>query len=187
MKIFNSKNNNGFTVLETIVAITVISVALAGAITAVRTGLISSSISKEQVKAFYLAQEAIEIIRNKRDSNILAAYNGAAVTWLSGIAEVGDPCEPGNTCTVDATSYSLSKTGCSGWNTCPYLRQNLNSGSTTYLLYGYNGTWSLSSYRREVQIESISPTEINVTVQVSWMHGATSRSFKTKTILMNWF
>lgn len=172
----------GFTILETIIAIAVVSLVIAGATSAVRTGLVGSSIAKEQVKAFYLAQEAIEVVRNKRDGNILANFNGTPTNWLAGIARVGDPCAPGNTCAVDASTYTLSNSGCSGWNSCPYLRQDPN----TYL-YGYNGAWTETLFRREIQIENISADEINVTVQISWTHGATTRSFKTKTLLMNWF
>jgi len=173
----------GFTVLETIIAITVISLAIAGATSAVTTGLIGASIAKDQVQAFYLAQEAVEILRNKRDTNILTNFNGTATNWLAGIAELAtDPCAPGNTCTVDAFAYSLSNSGCTGWNSCPYLRQD----SLNYL-YGYDGSWVETPFRREVQIEIISATEIAVTVQVSWTHGLSSRSFKTKTILMSWF
>lgn len=171
-----------FTVLETIIAIAVVSLAIAGATSAVRTGLVGSSLAKDQVKAFYLAQEAVEIIRNKRDGNILTSYNGTPTNWLAGIAEAGDPCAPGNTCRVDATGFGgvfLYFCGMS-WNTCPVLSQD----SSTYL-YGYSGVQT--SFKREIQIETISATEVSITVQVSWIHGAIGRSFKTKTTLMNWF
>ncbi|MEK7062405.1 MAG: prepilin-type N-terminal cleavage/methylation domain-containing protein [Patescibacteria group bacterium] len=179
-KIFNFRR--GFTVLETIIAIAVVSLAIAGATSAVRTGLVGASIAKEQVKAFYLTQEAIEVIRNKRDGNILANFNGTPTSWLAGISEVGAPCAPGNTCVVDASAYSLSNLGCSGWNSCPYLRQDPSA-----YLYGYNGSWTQTVFRREVQIENVAVDEINISVQVSWTHGAATRSFKTKAVLMKWF
>lgn len=177
----------GFTVLETIIAIAVVSLAIAGATSAVRTGLVGTSIAKEQVKAFYLAQEAIEILRNKRDGNILSnLYGTPTSSWLQGIAGDGDPCGQQRVCTVDATTLGLSNAGCTGWDSCPYLTQN----STTFL-YGYDPSWITTPYRREVQIECAGPcdaaTEVAVSVQVSWSHGTTQRSFKTKTILANWF
>lgn len=176
----------GFTVLETIVAIAVVSLAIAGATAAVRTGLVGSSLAKEQSQAFYLSQEAIEIIRNMRDANVLANFNNTPTNWLSGIATAGSACAPPNTCTVDANIYPLqnplSNIGCSGWNSCPYLRQD-----PVTFVYGYNGAWPQTRFRREIQIETVSANEVNITVQISWLHGVVARSFKTKTILTNWF
>jgi type II secretory pathway pseudopilin PulG len=185
LKIENSER--AFTVLETIIAIAVVSLAIAGATTAVRIGLVGASIAKDQVKAFYLAQEAVEIVRNKRDANILASYNGTPTNWLAGIAQASDPCDMNvadKTCTVDATGPGgVFLTSCGGgWNSCPYLRQN----SSTYL-YGYDGSWNQAPFKREIQIENISANEVSITVQVSWAHGAVLKSFKTKTTLMNWF
>lgn len=181
------KVQKGFTVLETIVSIAIVSLAIAGATSAVRTGIIGSSIAKEQVKAFYFAQEAIEIIRNIRDANALDRFNGGTNNWLTGIALSGDPCEQGNTCIVDPVPGNPSDPPtlvvCSGgWNSCPYLRQNLNT-----FLYGYNAGWTQTPFRREVQIERVTDDEYSITVQVSWNHGTLNRSFKTKAILMNWF
>lgn len=187
---FAKQKLGGFTILETIVAIAVVSLAISGASTAVRTGLIGSSIAKDQVKAFYLAQEAIEMLRNRRDHNILNGYNGGSNTWLTGITNQ-DPnparggCAIGLTCIVDTPNNFI--TSCSGsWGSCPYLLQNGSVEPMAYL-YGYNAGWAPTPFKREIQIESVSANEIIVTVQVSWTHGSTTRSFKTKTIIMNWF
>jgi type II secretory pathway pseudopilin PulG len=179
----------GFTILETILSIAVVSLAIAGATSAVRTGLIGSSLAKEQVQAFYLAQEAIEIIRNKRDANVLATYNNTPTNWLAGIALAGDPCHPANFCTVDAYTFTLtnvSTSGCTSWSAaaCPFLRQNPDQAN---LVYGYNGAWNATQFKRIIQIESISADEVSVSIQISWTHGTMPRSFTTKTTLMNWF
>ncbi len=194
--IFNFKS--GFTVLESIVAIAVVSLAIAGAFSAVGTGLSSAIQAKEETKAYYLAQEALEIIRNKRDANILdKLINGAAVTWRSGISEnASDPCFPGKTCKVDATGPGIPPvylTECSAsgnlWDVCPVLTQDPN----TYL-YSYSGSLA-TIFNREIQIENISNvvngvpqiTEIAVTIRISWQHAGMPKEFKTKTILTNWF
>ena len=180
--------STGFTILETIISIAVVSLAIAGAATAVRVGIVGASSAKDQTRAFYLTQEAIEIIRNKRDGNELSNLSNGSTDWLTGIALPGNPCAPDNICTVDATNYTLSNSGCgSEWNTCPYLRQDLNSSSASYLLYGYNGSWTQTPYRREVQIQSISSTEVSITVQITWLRGTTLKSFKTTTIMKDWF
>ena len=172
----------GFTVLESIIAIAVVSLAISGAFAAVRTGLSSSSQAKEQTKAYYLANEAVEMIRNKRDSNGLdILVNGGSSTWLTGIAEnASDPCSFGNTCYVDVYNNALVRCGAE-WDSCPVLKQDPN----TYL-YQYT-TGSDSIYKREIQIENTSATEISVTIRISWSHAGIAREFKTKTIFTNWF
>lgn len=183
MKIKRSKiNKKGFTVLESLVAIALISTAISGTFAVVQANLSQSISIKDEVKAFYLAHEAVEIIRNKRDANQLdRILNGSSNSWLEGIAENAfDPCFFGKTCMVDAVSFSLSS--CSGgWGSCPNLKQDPNN-----FIYGYNGLWPDSNFKREIQITSINPTEISIEVRVSWVKGSSSKQFITVGNLFDW-
>ncbi len=171
------KNERGFTILESVVAIFIISLAISGVFTAVQRSLSQTIVAKDEVTAFYLAQEAIEIIKNKRDSNqLVKIFSNSSATWLDGITS---SCPFNNICSVDATNLSISNCGAS-WGSCSNLRQN---GSTN--LYNYS-TGPTTNFKREIQIESVSSNEIMVTVQVTWSKGGISRSFKAKTHLFNW-
>jgi type II secretory pathway pseudopilin PulG len=64
---FNLKNNKGFTLLEALVAISILMVAVSAPITIAQKGLSSAVYSKDQMLASYLAQDAIEYIKNQRD------------------------------------------------------------------------------------------------------------------------
>ncbi len=178
------KNNAGFTVLESIVAIFVLSLAISGAFSAVRQSLNQSILSKDEIRAFYIAQEAFEIIRNKRDTNQLAHLNGGTNTWLTGISEVGNGCYFGNVCMVSPTSYDFDGeafVSCGmSWNSCPNLQQD------GQYLYSYGFSFTPTNLKREIMIESISADEISVTVRVSWTKGLISKEFKVKTHLFNW-
>ncbi len=189
-KIFNF--SKGFTILEAIVAISVVSLTIAGVFSVVRTTLNSSIHTKDEVKAFYLAREAVEIIRNKRDSNRISFLNGNNINWLSGIAsQASDPCSPdnplGNTCLVDSTGPGFTYLyNCGGsWNSCEYLRQD-----PVNYLYAYNSSWPQTKYRREIQVECVgacgSTKEIIITVSVKWARGTTNHEIKVKTLLLNW-
>src|SRR3989344_541790 len=174
-----SARQAGFTILESIVAIFILSLSIAGAFTAVQQGLSQAIMAKDEVKAYYLAQEAIEIIRNKRDANQLAKINaGSSNTWLYGITQdLADPCYFGKVCRTDAVSQSFTYCG-STWGSCSVLNQN----ATTFLYaYTSGAGWSASRFRREIQIESVSATEIAVTVRISWTKGLISKEFKAKT------
>ena len=61
--------NKGFTIVESLVAISILVLAITGATSAIQTGISSYIFSKDQIIAFYLAQEGFEQIRNIRDEN----------------------------------------------------------------------------------------------------------------------
>lgn len=177
------KNSAGFTVLESIVAIFVLTLAVSGAFSAVRQGLHQSTLSKEEVKAFYLAQEAVEVIRNKRDNNQLAKVNGSTNNWLYGISyDANDPCYFGRVCRVDATAASpLTYCGSTNWGSCENVRQN-----GTSFLHGHNPGWPTTNFKREVKLEQINSNEIAVIVRMTWSKGLTSKDFTVRTLLFNW-
>lgn len=184
---FNS--SRGFTVLESIVAIFILSLAISGAFSAVRQGLISTSMAKDEIKAFYLAQEAIEIVRNLRDVNRLANASGIPTDWLNVISGCID-----KTCMVDVTGafgtnppMYLATCG-DDWGTCPYLKQQTgDSGANDYLLYGHGGDsdWTATDLKREIQIEKLNANEISVTVRITWKRGILDYDYETKASLFN--
>ncbi len=172
------KNQKGFTVLESIIAILVLSLSVSGVFSAVQQSLSQAIIAKDEVKAFYLTQEAMEIIRNKRDANQLARINGGANSWLFGITDASN-CPFGKVCRTDAVSNSLVLCG-DPWDSCPVLNQD-----PATFLYSY-GVYPATNFKREIQIESINANEIAITVRVSWTKGIVNREFKAKMYLFNW-
>lgn len=175
MKYTNKTNKltNGFTIVETLVAVAILSLSVLATFGAVTGGLQNSGLSKDRTVAFYLVQEGMEYIRNIRDENVLNNIGGNARDWLYGLSSVGsDPCYFGNTCMLDINSSSANLTRCSGgFGTCP----NLNINSTTGA-YGYDSSWTPSVYKREVQFTSINSSEIRVTIKISWTSRGTSNS-----------
>lgn len=165
--------HRGFTIIESLVAIAVLVLVVIGVSSAVQTGISSYTFSKDQIVAFYLAQEGVEQIRNIRDTNRLSG-----VDWLSGISSnSSDPCFFGNPCYVDATTNTIQR--CSG--ECPVLRQDAASS-----LFGYNSLWQPTNFRRTISLSSINSNEVAVLVSVSWSKGLVTRQFRARENMLNW-
>ncbi len=171
------KNNYGFTIIESLVAISVIVAAIIGTTSAVQSGISSYIFSKDQITAFYLAQEGFEQIRNMRDENRLKNFG-----WLTGIAaNSSDPCYFGSACVVSPVETTIPSRCAGGIGSCPKLRQN---SSTKF--FGYDPAWTETIFRREVQLTSVNADEISITVTVNWSKGLINRQFKAKENLLNW-
>ncbi|MDP3763113.1 MAG: prepilin-type N-terminal cleavage/methylation domain-containing protein [bacterium] len=169
--------NKGFTIVESLVAITILVLAVIGATSAIQTGISSYIFSKNQILAFYLAQEGFEQIRNIRDENGLKNQN-----WLTGIsADTSDPCFFGNACTVDPIGSSVPTRCNSGPGTCPVLRQNTSTG-----FFGYDPISPATIFRREIILTQINANEISILVTVNWSKGIINRQFKARENILNW-
>jgi len=175
----HTQTHKGFTVVEALVALGVLVLAISGGFAAVSLSLNRASLSKEQVTAFYLAQEAMELVRYQRDSNNLAGSD-----WLSGLAEnASDPCGAQKICRVDGPTLAWTACGAS-WGTCPVLKKS----GTTHLYNYTNGDNTI--FRREVQITqpySVNSDDIiNVEVRVSWDRPGGTEQFVANGIFYNW-
>lgn len=166
----------GFSLVESLVAIVILITAIAGVSSALRTAISSYTLSRDQIVAFYLAQEGFEFIRNMRDENALNNRN-----WLTGIsANVNDPCWFGNACIVDPINSTIP-TRCSAPGFCPSLRQDATS-----LFYGHNGAWNETKFRREIILTQINSNEISILVTVNWAQGSSNHEFRARENLLNW-
>lgn len=175
----------GFTILETVVSIAIISLAITGVFSSVRNIMTSSYRVRDEVRAFYLAREAFDIIRNKRDSNQLARIvNGTNTHWLTGMSSVAtDACYFGRICGVSTINRVVWYCGMN-WGTC----RNLTQDKVVYI-YRHelpSVAYSSTIYKRELKFEQISANEIAVTVVVSWTRSGVDHEVTGKTIFFNW-
>ncbi len=80
LKFTNKKKNSGLTLMETLVAISILMTAVAAPLAISAQSLVFANFAKNQISAFYLAQEVVEVVRNIRDENI---KNGES--WLKNL------------------------------------------------------------------------------------------------------
>ncbi|MFA6992351.1 MAG: prepilin-type N-terminal cleavage/methylation domain-containing protein [Candidatus Gracilibacteria bacterium] len=86
MKQKNNKNQKGFTLVEVLLGITILTVAIVLATNMFLSAMKSNRIMTLNLKAYYLAQEGLEIVRNIRDTHWM--HN---LDWMSGSGLAGDP------------------------------------------------------------------------------------------------
>lgn len=90
---------HGFTLVETLIAVAILMIAIAGPLTIAHKGLLSAVYANDQITASYLAQDAIEYLKNIKDNNMIQG-----VEWLRGL----QVCNRTNVCTVDTFLASPS-------------------------------------------------------------------------------
>jgi prepilin-type N-terminal cleavage/methylation domain-containing protein len=188
----NKNFKKGFTLIETMAAILLLSIALVGPMTIAQKGLQTSLIAKDQDAAFNLAQDAVEFLRYARDTNCLTAGGSScpAAVWLTGTINL-TPCISANgtaACTVD--SYVNAVASCTG-GVCSVI--NYDSGNNDYT-YGSNANTAPTIFTRTVQIQTpascatasnATPCEADVTVNVSWSDPLV-HSVQVKESLYDW-
>lgn len=86
-------NKKGFTIIETLVAVTILMISIAGPLTIAQKSLMAAIYAKDQVIASFLAQQKIEEIKNRRDTYFLVNGNDIQFdNWIR--SEQPDQCDP---------------------------------------------------------------------------------------------
>jgi prepilin-type N-terminal cleavage/methylation domain-containing protein len=190
------RNKKGFTLVETLIAVFILSVSIAGPLTIASRALLSANTARNQITAFYLAQDALEYVRVKRDNACLA--NGSPCSqgaWLAALSA----CTGANGCYIDslenapAAPTACPSGGCiqatfpTSWflyyDTTNSRFCNINASTCIA-----GATVTKSQFARSVKIAPVGSqtTEEKVTVQVSWADSGTTRSVTIVENLFNW-
>src|SRR3989338_7875703 len=127
-----------FTLVETLVAVTILSIAVVGPMFSSAQNIKLASFSQNQLVAFYLGQEAIEYVRNVRDTNLI----NLSGDWLNGLTV----CKGATGCYIDIIKIPVTVNVCAA--ICPKL--DFNGVNYTYKPGGADGN---SIFSRTVKIE----------------------------------
>lgn len=179
------------TLIETLVAITILTVAIIAPMSLTMQSLSASYYARDQIAAFNLGQEAIESVRAIRDGNILRiAYNQpdpacSPMTLLCGIP-IGTPfvIDARKTTPAEAIARCTLPDG-EDPDTLPDCPPLQTDGD----LYGYQSGWADTRYTRTVNADFVDGTtdEIRVFVEVTWIAGhLQTRTFRIYENLYRW-
>ena len=150
-----SKNNKGFTIIETLIAITILMISIAGPLTIAQKSLNAATYAKDQVTASFLAQEQMEKIKNDRDNKRLVGVT--LFNWVNTSLTIESQrpyCVPGN----------------GQGNDCTMKIVQIGNNAGTYI--DQNGNGNPSKFKRYAEVKmGTSGVDAKVVVTVIWNTG----------------
>ncbi len=187
---------NGFTLVETLIAVLILTLSIGGLLSLAAGGFFSVRYSRNQIIANNLLHESIEYVRNTRDTAFLQSlgWNG----WKSSlnVNESGsltggstDGCFSASGCIVDPYTSGNKVKACSG--VCPnilyYPDNNFYGYSNSYPFVVTNPAYA-TSFVRTIKLEpsSSSDDQVIVTATISWQNGTNTKTLIQKDLITNW-
>ncbi len=170
----------GFTLIETLVAVSLLSIAIVAPMSLTTQSLSTAYYARDQITAFNLAQEGLEAVRAFRDGQILEISQSSS----GGVNLFGSiPMDQDFTIDSRQGNPAAAMRPCNG--PCPRLQ-------TDGTLYGHDpdtGTWPETHFTRTLHASFVPGTqdEIRVSVTVTWVTAASqTRTFVIFTNLYRW-
>jgi prepilin-type N-terminal cleavage/methylation domain-containing protein len=160
----NTHRQNGFTLIEALVALTILTVGLVPAFLQARNALSLAGSVRNSLVAAHLAQEGAELTRALRDADWFASrpFGKSLATCAAG-------------CRLQWNSSSILPLVGN-----PPLRVDPDTG-----LYQYN-RGDDTRFSRQVTVTLVSADELQVEVLVSWDESSGPKEFSVEHHLYNW-
>lgn len=172
----SQKNNKGFTMVETLVAVAILMISIVGPLTIAEKGLTAAIYARDQVIASFLAQDAMEYIKNMRDNNI-----NTNASWLAGITSNGQCDSTSNICTIDTTPSAL-----------PVISQQSSCLNSSCTLYNDGQGYNTVAGGRPTQFNryfyitnNIIDTQATIIVKVEWANGTVQNAVTLENQIFN--
>lgn len=180
MKNKDLKLNAGFTLIETLVALSIFTISIVGLISATAGGLNNVTYAKNKITAMALSAEGVELVRNLRDTKSLTSDTGWS-DFLSAVSICSVNCK------IDAEESDINNTltVCANNPDPCYINRHDNIVSPVYL--GHNSSGTPTPFWRVIKITTIGTDEVEIISTVYWLQGSGVKSVVTSEHLFNWF
>lgn len=164
-------NQAGFSVLEMVAVIAIIGLTLVGLVSLALQSVQVQRLNKNNLTAAMLAQEGIEIIRNKRDSN----WKSRTLTW-------DQVMYPGNYRVDYNDSYSIPFDNVADI-TDPGTKLYINGSG----MYDHDNTGAPTNFNRMITINHLAgDASSTITAQVRYRNGENYFNYIAETVLYDW-
>lgn len=179
MYLYQQPHTTGFSLVETLVAITILLIIIVGPMTIASNATQSTSFSNQQVIAYFLAQEGLELAQKARDDRLIVRLDspGAANAAWDEFTDNGGvyaDCLTTNGCGLEVD----------GTNTGTIVIVDCDDGTTSYYdcglfhdntfgqrsVYTHTQTSSTTAFSRVINFtETVNNQEVLITSEVRWM------------------
>lgn len=172
-KINKKINQKGFTLLETLIAIFILTLTITAPVYIASLSFLSTIYNRDTVTAQYIAEEVIEVIRNKRDEK---ALQDGPIQWTTLIDNqncvINAGAQPDNKCymvkNIITETYDFRACPING--TCPNISFDPESDD---VIYGKSSISITSKFIREfyIQRETVNGNDadgVKIVVNIKW-------------------
>lgn len=166
----------GYSLVEVLVAITVLMIALVGPLTIAHSGLKRSYFSKEQTLSIFLAQEATEAVVKLREDAALAAASFDTLAVWSRVAALAGRCPVGSSTYCGVTISDAGTIIPASFYVCNATNCLMKYQSTARVPFKQGSTvpGSNTNYTRRIQVD-VDNSLARVVSSVSWGVGPSDR------------
>ena len=181
MTYFNPKQNfnAGFSLVETLVAIAILLIVIVGPMAIATNAATSTNFANQQVMAYFLAQEGLELAQKGRDDFLLESFDdgnseGSNAGW-DAFTGSGSPYADcfADGCGLEITESSagaIDVNDCTDSVNCRLYLTNATNERSRYTYDTSNA--EVTDFTRIITMEEISPNkDVLVTSEVSWRTG----------------
>lgn len=191
------RNGAGFTLLEMIVAVSILVGAIMGPIAVAVSGINAATSAKNRILANYLAMEAMEVLKNRQYTNFINMPPFGFGEDISNIGGVGGthclvsgPPPQYHECRVDAWDPNEPSSVCNQLADCDlWINSTIDEGIKYGHQYNFpTWTWTKApnNLRRFFHVEEIGIDQLLITVTVEWTEKGVPKSVVLEDYLQNW-
>lgn len=150
------------TLIETLVAISILTVAIVGPMSLTMQSLAAAFYARDQITAFNLAQEAIESVRSVRDGNILSIALNTSPTCASDGLSMHLLCSIpiDRDFMIDTRNNEITTCDADGSAACSPLQTDGD-------LYGYQAGWQDTLFTRIVHVTYVGSGHDEIQIKVT--------------------
>ena len=183
------KNNKGFTLVETMFAVMILTFTIVSMMTVVANSLFAARYARDEITTSYLLQEVIDHIRNDRDTTVfLQNTQSIDAAWSDFINKYNNCSNEETGCYFDVLSSPVTPVECSSLNDCPYLYYDENANDGAFYVsddgVGNLGK-AITDFQRKIVVTQ-NGDELKILVTISWQNGSLTKTRSLSTSMMKW-
>jgi prepilin-type N-terminal cleavage/methylation domain-containing protein len=167
----HTRTQSGFSLVETLVAITILLIVIVGPMKISTQTARSSTFANEQVGAFFLAQEGVEMMERVRDDYILENFDGVNPNPWTDMSASGllSSCYAASGCGLYLDNGDVTLHDCTASPLCVLYYDTRPPARSLYIHNTAHG--GVTPYTRKINLYQINANEIRVVSQVVWRTG----------------